>query len=167
MLIKALAFTCVVKAQRNKTEDEFGLENNYDDINRALPSTIPVVFDNTDGDDSCSYVEQSDGSIVISTMHGYEANHNCHKYWECDDPDHKMFFKWNRVQMRQSKDCKNGWARVAWGTKEHDQEIFCTKRNDLSFKQKSYKNTGGQGSKNTISETIHTTSEPLLLHYRL
>ena len=145
MLIKALALTCLAKAQRNETEDEIGSE--YDDITRALPSTIPIVFENTDGDDSCSYVEQSDGSIVISTMHNYQRDNNCHKYWKCDDPNHKMFFKWNRVQMRASKNCKNDWARVAWGNEENDQEISCTNNNELSSEQKSYKNTGGQGSK--------------------
>ena len=146
MLIKALAFTCLVKANKNGTEDEDGLENEYNNINRALPSTIPVVFDNTDADDSCSYVEQPDGSILISTMHQYKRDNNCHKYWECDDPNHKMFFKWNRVRMRQSNNCKNDWARLAWGTGDNEQEIFCINNNELSFKQRSYKNTGGRGS---------------------
>ena len=148
MFIKALAFTCLVKAQINEieineTEDKIGSE--YDV--RALPSTIPVVFENTEGGDSCSYVEQPNGSIVISTMHNYKRHNYCHKYWKCDDPNHKMFFKWNRVQMRQSNNCTNDWARIAWGNEQNDQEILCTKDNELSSDHKLYKNTGGQGSK--------------------
>ena len=121
---------------------------------RIAPSSIPVVFGNgnTDGtwtstnstsDDSCTYVEQADGSILINTMHQYQYNDFCHEYWECENPNHKMFFKWNRVQIEEKWDCGYDWARFAWGTKNDEQEFLCTATNDLTHRQKHYRNTGG------------------------
>ena len=121
---------------------------------RVVPGNIPVILDNdhTDGnwtssnstsDDTCSYVEQADGSVLISTLHQYQNLDYCHEYWECENPDHNMFFKWNRVQIEETSSCNYDWARFAWGTEPDEQEFLCTADNILSNKQKGYRNTGG------------------------
>ena len=120
---------------------------------RVVPSKIPVILDNehTDGnwtstnstsDDSCSYVEQADGSVLISTMHQYQNLDYCHEYWECEDPAHNMFFKWNRVQIEETSECRYDWARFAWGTGDNEQEFSCSDSNALTNRQKAYRNTG-------------------------
>ena len=169
MMIKFCAFLCIAHAQRNENEEEnlpdlLSDPNFYRDqliaskekASRAIgdrkpPFRIPVVLDNehADGDwtssnnDSCSYVEQADGSILINTMHPYEGKAYCHEYWECKDPNHKMFFKWNRVQIQDADDCWYDWARFAWGIEDTDQEFLCTETNDISDRQQMYRNTGG------------------------
>ena len=122
--------------------------------NRVVPSRIPVILDNehTDGnwtstnstsDDTCSYIEQADGSVLISTLHQYQNLDYCHEYWECENPDHNMFFKWNRVNIEETSECHYDWARFAWGTEVNEQEFLCSDSNALSNKQKAYRNTGG------------------------
>ena len=119
---------------------------------RIAPGKIPVILDNehTDGnwtstnstsDDSCSYVEQADGSILISTQHQYYNQDYCHEYWECENPDHNMFYKWNRVGIESHSNCAYDWARLAWGTGDGEQEYLC--QETLTDKQMAYKNTGG------------------------
>ena len=112
---------------------------------------MEVVFDNvyTGGNwtsnstiDSCSYVEQGDGSVLISTKHGYANLDYCHEYWECDNSDHQMFFKWNRVNIEENFTCKWDWARFAWGTADGKQELLCSEDNDLTKNQKWWRNTG-------------------------
>ena len=173
MLIKLVAFVCLSKAQRdeklptddNKTKsdqrkamEERGITRN----NKDMPSNVPVIFDNehTDGtwmstnftqDDSCTYVEQADGSVLISTRHNYRAFDYCHQYWECDNPDHKMFFKWNDVSLSWYSDCsgsdccREDWARFAWGTEENEQQLSCDFNTflPLTGEEKYYRNTGG------------------------
>ena len=110
---------------------------------------IPVIFanshsngtwtsENSTDHDTCSYVEQSDGSILINTMHQYANFDYCHEYWECENPDHNMFYKWNRVQIEDDYPdyCEFDWARFAWGTQ---QEYICTEWNELSDRQKRYR----------------------------
>ena len=152
MLIKGiLAFLCLAKAERDKNEGKIRSEpladpNFYIDQlkaekieakkGRRSPSKIPVILDNVhiDGDweyhdngtddDPCSYVEQSDGSVLISTAHRYSNYDRCHEYWECDNQNHNMFFKWNRVEIEDDypDECAFDWARFAWGTKDDQQE---------------------------------------------
>ena len=117
---------------------------------------IPVVLDNyhADGDwtsnnstndDTCSYDEQPDGSILISTYHTYFNNDYCHEYWECENPNHNMFFKWNRVQIEEDRrgNCEFDWARFAWGKGDDQQEVICTEDNILTMIQEAYRDTGG------------------------
>ena len=137
-----MAFLCLAKAQEHKNEeknrsdpladiDQLKAEKIEAKKDRKMPSRIPVVldnihidgdwkFDNATDDDPCSYVEQSDGSVLISTTHRYSNFDYCHEYWECDNPNHNMFFKWNRVQIEwDMPDCAFDWARFAWGTKDN------------------------------------------------
>ena len=85
MLFHILAFLCLAKAQR---DENLSTDDDKTDLDqRRKPGwsptidddKIPVIFDNehTDGswtslnstsDDSCTYVEQDDGSILINTM---------------------------------------------------------------------------------------------------
>ena len=94
IFITTLAFVCLARAQKDENggkniTDPLVDPNFYIDqlkaikekansVARIIPSKIPVVLDNdhTDGNwtsnnstDTCSYVEQSDGSILINTMH--------------------------------------------------------------------------------------------------
>ena len=134
-----------IKEKKNRTKTR---------KDRVIPTRAPVIFDNdhtfgnwtsanSTSDDSCSYVRQSDGSILINTMHQYKDFDYCHEYWECKNPDHKMFFKWNRVQIEESSECLYDWARLAWGTADNEQEYLCTPDDNLTHKQKHYRNTGG------------------------
>ena len=151
MLLNAFVFTCLVKAQREENVEEIGQEN----IARKVrdPNMIPIIFNdqhsndewasiNSTSDDTCSYVEQDDGSILINTMHEYQIFDYCHEYWECDDPNHQIFFKWNKVQIEQDRNCTGDWARFAWGTEVEQQEVLCTDDNDLTTREKSYRKTG-------------------------
>ena len=174
MLIKTfLAFSCLVKAQRDKNDDpdsriseitknrvtkneESKIEvdpmtepNFYIDQLKALkeqesrrirsdPSTVPVVFANDESEaQSCSYVKQADGSIIISTMHQYQSNQNCHQYWQCEDPAHNMYFKWNRVAIERN--CDSDWTRFAWGNGDNKQDLVCSWIRD---DQRIYQDTG-------------------------
>ena len=117
------------------------------------PWLYPVIFDNEDTDgnwtalttnstgtsgQTCSYVEQADGSVLINTMHRYLNNDNCHQYWECENPKHNMFFKWNRADI---EGCPFDWTRFAWGTEKDEKEVICSSEG-LERDQKFYKNTG-------------------------
>ena len=168
ILIKALAFACLASAHRDENGEKIrsdplvdpnfyidqlkAIKEKASSVARILPSKIPVVLDNdhTDGNwtsnnstDTCSYVEQSDGSILISTLHQYYSQDYCHEYWECENPNHNMFFKWNRVQLEETGSCAYDWARFAWGMADDQQEFICTENNVLSKWQKAYRNTGG------------------------
>ena len=164
MLIKALAFVCLAKAHRDENGEEIRPDqlvdpNFYIDQltamkekaskSRVLPSTIPVVLDNSHtstnstNDDTCSYVAQPDGSIIISTKHQYDNFDYCHEYWECENPNHNMFYKWNRVQIESRYNCGYDWARFAWGTADDEQEVTCDPDDNLSNRQRAYRNTGG------------------------
>ena len=166
MLIKALGFICLAKAHKDENGEEIRSDplvdpNFYIDQliamkektseSRLVPHKVPVVFDNyhavgnwtSTDDDACSYVEQPDGSILISTGHLYNNFDYCHEYWECDNPNHNMFYKWNRVQIESQYNCRSDWARFAWGTADDEQEFTCEWSNNLSKKQKTYRDTGG------------------------
>ena len=156
MLFHILAFLCLAKAQR---DENLSTDDDKTDLDqRRKPGwsptidddKIPVIFDNehTDGswtslnstsDDSCTYVEQDDGSILINTMHRSFAFDYCHEFWECDNPDHIMFFKWNKVDLAYGT-----WARFAWGTEDNDQEVKSSldrEHSRLTETQKNYRNT--------------------------
>ena len=171
IFVTTLAFACLTRAQK----DEHGEKNRSDplvdpnfyidqlkaikekasSVARIIPSKIPVVLDNdhTDGNwtsinstDTCSYVEQSDGSILINTMHQYYNRDYCHEYWECENPSHRMFFKWNRVQLEQTSGCRYDWARFALGMADHQQEFICDENFQskiFNWRQKHYRDTGG------------------------
>ena len=162
MLLNVLAFVCLAKAQRDEQYPIDDGKNDSDqrnameesDIARwytSSPNKTPVIFDNdhaddtwtspnSTSDDSCTYVEQADGSILINNARKrYEY---CHEFWECDNPDHIMFFKWNEVQFGSYNRCKEAWARFAWGTEENDQEVKCSNP-ELTETEKNYRNTGG------------------------
>ena len=72
---------------------------------------------------------KDDGSILIETEHWYQPGSFCHEYWECKDPTHTMFIRYNRVQIENSINpkrpdlirCYGDWARFAW---EVDGEVF-------------------------------------------
>ena len=59
---------------------------------------------------------------MIETEHWYRSGSFCHEYWECEDPNHTMFIKYNRVQIESwSGSYTNGlnrcvydWARFGW-----------------------------------------------------
>ena len=66
--------------------------------------------------------------MLIDTEHWYQAGAFCHEYWECEDPNHTMFIKYNRVQLenwdRPELDlnrCMGDWARFGWKV---DGEVF-------------------------------------------
>ena len=102
-----------------------------------------LKIDNSTSDDTCSYIEQADGSILINTLHQYQNSDYCHEYWECENPDHNMFFKWNRIEIEDHSDCRYDWARFAWGTGVDEQEQLCDENNQLTSKQRLYRDTGG------------------------
>ena len=171
ILIKALAFACLASAHRDENGEKIrsdplvdpnfyidqlkAIKEKASSVARILPSKIPVVLDNdhTDGNwtsinstDTCSYVEQSDGSILINTMHQYYNRDYCHEYWECENPSHRMFFKWNRVQLEQTSGCRYDWARFALGMADHQQEFICDENFQskiFNWRQKHYRDTGG------------------------
>ena len=66
-----------------------------------------------------------------------------HEYWECENPDHNMFFQWNRIEIKDHFDCAYDWARFAWGTDVDEQEQLCDENNQLTSKQRLYRDTGG------------------------
>ena len=71
---------------------------------------------------------------MVDTEHSYSAGAFCHEYWECEDPNHTMFIKYNRVQLdnwiprnqfnptaSDVHQCDYDWARFGW---EVDGEVF-------------------------------------------
>ena len=100
MLFHILAFLCLAKAQRDENvstdDDKTDLDQRWRPSHEHLTDKVPVIFDNehTDGswtslnstsDDSCTYVEQDDGSILINTMHRSYAFDYCHEFnWHFD-----------------------------------------------------------------------------------
>ena len=71
---------------------------------------------------------------MIDTEHWYQSGAFCHEYWECEDPNHTMFIKYNRVQLdnwiprnqfnptaSDVHQCDYDWARFGW---EVDGEVF-------------------------------------------
>ena len=65
---------------------------------------------------------------MIETEHWYKPGSFCHEYWECEDPNHTMFIKFNRVQIENwnpswsdLQRCAYDWARFGW---EVDGEVF-------------------------------------------
>ena len=168
MLIKALVFLYLVKAKRDenevKTLSDPNLYNNQSEekdsrriADRKPPFKIPVVLANEHAEiigktnwtsanvDTCSYEKQFDGSILIKTMHPYDGKAYCHEYWECDNPNHNIFFKWNRVEIEGA--CVD-WARFAWGIEDDQQEVAgCPEFEDeiiLTYRQKMYRDTRGK-----------------------
>lgn len=122
---------------------------------RVLPTSIPIVFDeihevngtwnnpNDTSDDTCTYIVQSDDSIIISTQHNYENRDYCHEVFECEEPNHQIYFKYNTMYIEDHRDCLFDWSRFAWEKSNGGigKEHLCIEDNSLSDRQKAYRST--------------------------
>ena len=133
------------KFNQLETKNE-NLENKilwFENETQILNPIADPLDPNSTSYDTCSYVEQADGSVLISTLHQYQDSDYCHEYWECENSDHNMLYKWNRVEIEDHSDCAYDWARFAWGTGVDKYEKLCDENNLLTNKQKGYRDTGG------------------------
>ena len=136
VVIGLLAFACQVHASDEADDGKLRIRNaqekNQNLDERRDHRYSPIVFSNihedslneTD-DDTCTYEAQDDGSILINTQHDYENYAYCHEYWECDDPNHVIFYKYNRIDIQYDYDCDKDWSRFAWAYGSKSRAIKC------------------------------------------